>query len=91
MEKYRIEVDFGANGSRVTYFPNFFQHPGDPIDACNWRIKKILENEEYGINKENLFSAKVYLDRFKKVLDVDYREKKMNLSFLDIEDFWIKS
>jgi hypothetical protein len=91
--EYEIEVDFVFGISRVTYYrisQKPFECPGNAIDACNFRVKQILDNSENGITKSNLIAARIYVGE-KKVLDVNYRENKLELSdSIERNNFWIK-
>jgi hypothetical protein len=88
--KYKIEVDYATSACRVIHFPQDFDFPGDSVDACNYRIRKILEEGENGIDKSNLLGARIYDEKRKLLLDADYREKSLTLNIENkLNDFWI--
>ena len=88
--KYKIEVDYATNACRVIHFPQDFDFPGDPVDACNYRIRKILEERENGIDKLNILGARIYDEKRKILLDADYREESLHLDISKkLNDFWI--
>jgi len=88
--KYKIELDYVPNVCSVTHYPSDFDFPGSPIDACNYRVRKILEENEHGIDKSNLIRARIYDEKRKLLLDTDYREKSLTLNIESrLNDFWI--
>ena len=89
--EYGIEVDYIANGSRITNYSEFFEHVGGPIDACNCKIREFLEVNAPVITRQNLVGARVCDSDDKPLLSVDYRKKGINLKLkARVEDFWIK-
>ncbi len=88
--KYKIEIEYIAGGCSIPYFPNPFEFPGNSIDACNFRIKQVLDNNERGITSQNLEIARIFLNN-EKTLEVNYREGKLELSdVINKESFWIR-
>jgi len=92
--EYQIEVDYVSNACGITYWPQeTFNHKGNPIEACNFRINEILETGEHGLNSGNIVRARLFLvggENNLEVLAVNYREGKWTQK-QKIQDFWIKN
>ena len=92
--EYQIEVDYISNACNVTYFSEeIFNHKGNPIEACNFRMNQILEKGEHGLNRENITRARLFLlggENKLEVLTVDYRKEEWTQK-QKIQDFWIKN
>jgi len=92
--EYQIEVDYIRNACGNTYWPDkTFHHKGNPIEACNYRIKQIIETKEYDLNDCNITCARIYPvlkgKKLDKLLTVNYRHGELKLN-LNIKDFIIK-
>ncbi|MCK9568323.1 hypothetical protein M0R72_05220 [Candidatus Pacearchaeota archaeon] len=88
--KYEMEIIYCANGCAIRHFHPDFDFPGDPIDACNYLVKKILEERENRIDRSSILGARIYDEKRKLLLDVDYREKSLHLDISKkLNDFWI--
>lgn len=89
--KYKIQIDYWANACCVTNFPPDFDFPGNSVDACNYRIRRILEENENGIDKLNLLGARIFDEERKLLLETDYREKSLLLNIENcLDNFWIR-
>jgi hypothetical protein len=97
--RYKIQVDYIACGSRIPYSLKNFSYKGNPREALNYRINKLLETNERDINKGSLERARLYLPREDKpdikLLEVDYREGSLEVNLkatkmLEKNKFWLK-
>ena len=102
--RYELELDY-INLGTITHYPDgvggTFKHPGDPIDACNFRVAQLIKEEledgdEPLITPENLKRARIYnANRIprKLLLEINYRKNKLELylSKINMQPFpWIR-